>query len=190
MWYGPGAKTIGALSRRGKGETLLTWVAGRIACAGAAQHDASNRTVQEQRALGITQPQAWGLDWLPVILWAAVIISCSTSYFSENNTSRIIVPVLRWLWPTASAATLALAHAAIRKLAHFVNYAILFWLLARGPMWGRPYAALTLCVLYALSDEGHQLFVPSRTPSLYDVALDSSGALFSHLVRAAIHELT
>jgi VanZ family protein len=41
-------------------------------------------------------------------------------------------------------------------------------------------------VLYAFSDEGHQLFVPGRTPSLYDVALDSSGALASRLLWALL----
>jgi VanZ family protein len=31
--------------------------------------------------------------------------------------------------------------------------------------------------------------VPDRTASLYDVALDSSGALFSHFLTAAIAEI-
>ncbi len=37
----------------------------------------------------------------------------------------------------------------------------------------RPYLALIICVVYALSDEGHQVFVPGRTASLYDLALAS-----------------
>jgi VanZ family protein len=53
----------------------------------------------------------------------------------------------------------------------------------------RPYLALMLCVVYALTDEGHQVFVPGRTASLYDVALDSTGALFSHFLTAAIAEI-
>ena len=77
----------------------------------------------------------------------------------------------------------------IRKSAHFTEYAVLFWLLIRGPMAARPYMALMLCVAYALSDEGHQIFVPGRTASLFDVALDSSGALFSHFLIAAITEI-
>jgi VanZ family protein len=44
-------------------------------------------------------------------------------------------------------------------------------------------------VLYALLDEGHQLFVTSRGPSLYDVALDSTGALFSRFLHAAVVEI-
>ena len=60
---------------------------------------------------------------------------------------------------------------------------------ACGPMKERPYLALMLCVVYALTDEGHQVFVPGRTASLYDVALDSTGALFSHFLTTAIAEI-
>jgi VanZ family protein len=128
--------------------------------------------------------------WLPTILWLIALFMLSTSIFSAANTGKIIVPILRFLLPSASAATIALLHALIRKAAHFTNYGILFWILIRGPMAGRPYLALTLCICYAFLDEGHQILVPGRTPSLYDVALDSSGALFSRFLNAATSELS
>ena len=34
-----------------------------------------------------------------------------------------------------------------------------------------------VCVIYAMSDEFHQLFVPGRTCKLTDVLIDSSGSL-------------
>ncbi len=123
-----------------------------------------------------------------MILWIVTLYVLSTSVFSAANTSRVIEPILRWLFPSASAATIVLMHGLVRKAAHFTNYAILFWLLIRGPMAGRPYTALALCAAYALVDECHQIFVPGRTPSLYDVALDSSGALFSRFLNAAVAE--
>ncbi len=129
-------------------------------------------------------------DWGPVVAWTVILFTLSTSVFSAANTSRFFVPVLRWLLPSASTATILLIHGLIRKAAHFANYAILFWLLIRGPMAGRPYVALGLCVAYAMLDEGHQIFVPGRTASLYDVALDSSGALFSRFLNAAVAEPT
>jgi len=127
--------------------------------------------------------------WMPVLMWAMLIFFLSTSYFSFENTSRFIDPILRLLIPGASTATIALAHGFVRKAAHFTNYAILFWLLISGPMRGRPYTAFALCVFYALLDEGHQIFVPDRTPSFYDVALDSTGALFSRFLHAAVIEI-
>ena len=127
--------------------------------------------------------------WLPVMVWAVAIFCFSTSYFSAENTSRIIDPILRFLMPWASVGTIALSHDLVRKSAHFTNYAILFWLLVSGPLRARPYIAFGFCVIYAMLDETHQIFVPGRTPSLYDVALDSTGALFSRFLHAAVIEV-
>jgi VanZ family protein len=127
--------------------------------------------------------------WMPVLAWALIIFGFSTSYFSAESTWKFIEPILRFLMPGASAATIALGHAFVRKAAHFTNYAILFWLLVSGPMRARPYRAFGICVIYALLDEGHQMFVPNRGPSLYDVALDSTGALFSRFLHAAVIEI-
>ena len=129
------------------------------------------------------------VEWLPVLLWGALIFTLSTSAFSAANTGKIIDPLLRWLVPGISAASVDVGHMLTRKAAHFTEYGILFWLLVRGPMKERPYLALMLCVVYALTDEGHQVFVPGRTASLYDVALDSTGALFSHFLTTAIAEI-
>jgi VanZ family protein len=128
-------------------------------------------------------------EWIPVIIWGALIFTLSTSAFSAANTSRIIDPILRWLIPAISSASVDVCHMLIRKAAHFTEYGILFWLLVRGPMAQRPYLALMLCIVYALTDEGHQVFVPGRTASLYDAALDSTGALFCHFLTTAISEI-
>src|SRR5258708_5316874 len=133
--------------------------------------------------------QASMRQWIPVIVWGLLIFCLSTSAFSAVNTAKIIDPILKLMVPGISAAAIDVGHMLIRKSAHFTEYGVLFWLLIRGPMAERPYLALMLCVVYALSDEGHQVFVPGRSASLYDVALDSSGALFSHFLITAITEL-
>jgi VanZ family protein len=137
---------------------------------------------------GVTNERPLG-KWMPVLVWAIIIFVFSTSYFSAENTSRFFDPILRFVMPGASMTTIALTHGLIRKCAHFTNYAILFWLLVSGPMRARPYLAFGVCVFYAFLDEGHQMFVPERTPSLYDVALDSTGALFSRFLHAAVIEI-
>ena len=137
---------------------------------------------------GASEPAPLGA-WVPVVVWSALIFILSTSAFTAANTSRIIDPMLRWLLPGITAASVDVCHTLIRKAAHFTEYGVLFWLLVRGPMVRRPYLALMLCVVYALTDEGHQAFTPGRTASLYDVALDSSGALFSHFLTTAIAEI-
>lgn len=76
-------------------------------------------------------------------------------------------------------------HFLIRKVAHFTEYAILAFL-ARRALITSSYAlfqrrwfqlGLLLVVIYALLDEFHQSFVPSRTASIYDSAIDVAGGL-------------
>jgi len=84
--------------------------------------------------------------------------------------------------PTPDEAWLDLL---LKKSAHIAVYAILAWLLARalvqeGPVQPRHFRlALFLTVLYALSDELHQSFVPGRTARLLDVGFDTLGALLA-----------
>jgi len=123
--------------------------------------------------------------WLPPILWAACIWLFSTSFFTASQTASVIEPILRWLLPWSAPATIHFLHHIIRKSAHLSEYAVLFWLLARGPLRHSPATALVICALYAVLDETHQVFVPGRTPSPYDVGIDFSGALAGHLLRLA-----
>ena len=151
--------------------------------------DAAN-WMSATNSLSTASPEIGPLrEWIPVILWGVLIFTLSTAPFSAANTARIIDPLLRFLIPGITASSVDVGHMLIRKCAHFTEYGILFWLLVRGPMAERPYLALMLCVLYALTDEGHQVFVPGRTASLYDVALDSTGALFSYFLNTAIREI-
>ena len=46
-------------------------------------------------------------------------------------------------------------------------------------------AVLLGCAVFAASDEFHQSFVKSRTPSVRDVLLDIAGALFGLLICAS-----
>jgi VanZ family protein len=109
----------------------------------------------------------------------------STAGFSSINTSRFIGPLLLWLFPNISAARLASIHLLIRKAGHVTEYAILGFLLRRAFVtstksfiqgnWFE--LGLFIIVCYALLDEFHQRFVPSRTASLYDSAIDIAGGL-------------
>jgi VanZ family protein len=67
------------------------------------------------------------------------------------------------------------------KVAHALEYGGLGFLLGRG--LGRPLPALWLAVLYGLSDELHQSFVPGREVSAGDLLADAVGALLG--VRAS-----
>ena len=49
--------------------------------------------------------------------------------------------------------------------------------------------ALLICVLYAVSDEVHQIFVPGRGAEVKDVLIDSAGASVGVLMYLVISRL-
>ena len=128
--------------------------------------------------------------YLPLLVWIAFISFASSGSFSASNTSLIVGPLLHWLFPNASPETLDVVHGIVRKIAHFLEYALLGVLAARA-FRGSPKAAvrrrwLVICValivVYALVDEYHQSFVPSRTASIYDSFIDMAGGFTAVLV--------
>lgn len=124
--------------------------------------------------------------YAPLLVWMALIFFASTSTFSGDNTSRIIRPLLLWLFPLISEERLALIHFLIRKLGHFTEYAVLGFLAARAFIGSslrllREHwilASSILIIVYALLDEFHQSFVTSRTASIFDCIIDIVGGLF------------
>lgn len=121
----------------------------------------------------------------PLIVWLVFIAFASSVEFSAENTSRIIRPLLLWLFPNISEARITFIHFLTRKTAHFTEFAVLGLLSARAFSVSSQYmlrrlwffAGLLLVVVWALLDEFHQSFVPSRTASLYDSLIDIAGGL-------------
>lgn len=117
-----------------------------------------------------------------------LIFYMSTDTGSAQHTSRILEPLLRWLNPQISPASIEQAHFVVRKCGHLSEYAVLAVLCWRALMHFRAAQpsssalknaaiAFVICVLYAASDEFHQSFIPSRGASARDVMIDSCGAL-------------
>jgi VanZ family protein len=119
----------------------------------------------------------------PVVAWACFVLFASSANFSASNTSRIIRPLLVWLFPNITEATLIGVHFLVRKAAHLTEYAVLALLAARAfrtssrqalrERWWL--ASFALVASVALVDEWHQSFLPSRTGSIYDSLLDMTG---------------
>ena len=117
----------------------------------------------------------------------SLIFGMSSDAGSTRNTSRIIGPILRWFNPDIPDETIWGIQLVVRKTAHFTEYGILALLLWRARRrsiesseklwrWSQAGVALGVTVLFAITDEWHQSFVPSREGSLRDVLIDSAGA--------------
>lgn len=123
--------------------------------------------------------------WVPVFVWLSAIFAGSTEIFSAEQTSRYLVPFLRWLDPHISNSAIAAIHFALRKLGHLTEYAILAALLWRALRSANRLqmrmsilfvVAWFVCAIFAATDEFHQSFVPSRTAAAGDVMIDIVGA--------------
>ncbi|WP_409341128.1 VanZ family protein [Paenibacillus sp. MBLB4367] len=113
------------------------------------------------------------IRWLPSVIWMAVIFLLSARTADDMDS---FLPFFQWLFP------------AMRSFdwGHFVAYFILsitfLWAIGGArPGWLMKAAAVGLCLLYGLSDEYHQSFVPGRMPDMLDIRNDLIGAAIAML---------
>lgn len=128
----------------------------------------------------------WLRAWWPALLWACLIFTFSTDYFSSDHTATVLLPLVHWLFPHLNPHQLHFIHHLIRKSAHFTEYFIFCLLLFRGFRgdrtgwrWTWAFFAWFSAAAYSCLDEIHQAFVASRGASPYDSLLDSIGALIA-----------
>ena len=123
--------------------------------------------------------------WIPVLVMLMVQYSFSTSAFSSDETSRFVVPVLKFLLRNPTAEQLQFWHHVIRKAAHVTEYCILGLLVYRAfkvdVAKSSKVAVLTVMFVAAAAtfDEFHQSFVLSRGSSVFDVGWDCIGGLIA-----------
>jgi len=131
--------------------------------------------------------------WIAAILWLIVIAIESSALLSASNTSRILYPLLHFLFGL-DWEHFHQWHFYIRKGGHVVGYAILSILLFRAwratlpamsdVKWTSRWATIAIfgTALVASLDEWHQSFIPSRTGRWQDVVLDTSAGIAAQVL--------
>ncbi|MDQ0243683.1 VanZ family protein [Bacillus fengqiuensis] len=125
-------------------------------------------------------------SWTAVILWMLLICNLSNQPATKSNQlstgiTEVIVENVEKIIPNAGTNIGSFNHI-VRKNAHFAVYFVLGVLLINALRKNAIYSyqrvglALLICILYAASDEFHQLFVPGRGGQIKDVLIDSVGA--------------
>jgi VanZ family protein len=124
---------------------------------------------------------------LAAILWMALIF-CFTQlpYFTGENTSEAIHKVVitehnTINTPTADNEQINVLNLIVRKLTHVTVFGILSLLLYRSLASFR-YSFIfswLITVLYAITDEWHQSFMPGRVATYKDVLFDGFGAFLA-----------
>ena len=108
--------------------------------------------------------------WIPLVIWMIVIFTLSSNLFSSGSTEKVIQS---GFW-----------NSLFRHTAHIVEYFILYLLFYRAINKGFSGISNIFIIIsffssfiYAISDEIHQYFVPSRHFRWIDIGFDSIGIL-------------
>lgn len=114
-----------------------------------------------------------------VIIWMLLIFIMSSFDATESaNQSNFIVNIITDIFKIENIELLRFI---IRKLAHFTEYLILGFLtinmLNKNDISKKYLLSILICIIYATSDEIHQLFVPGRACQLIDILIDSIGSI-------------
>jgi VanZ family protein len=134
-----------------------------------------------------------------VLLWMTLIFIFSSQPYDSQDMKPWLKSVLsfeqipRYLYhiqlnygghtiSIQSLGLLGFVEFFIRKSAHVTEYAVLGILIFQTlrvifpRIWGISLISISLCYLYAVTDEYHQSFIVDRTPLFADVLLDTGGA--------------
>ena len=137
-----------------------------------------------------------------LVLWMGFIfsMSCENAEESSNTSGQTIkvvlstVPEFEKQPEEVKVNIIEELQFIVRKSAHFIGYMIL-GILASGLILqyeniNKKYPlAFLICVIYAISDEVHQLFVPGRAGQVRDVLIDSAGSLLGIIIVMAFEKL-
>ena len=114
------------------------------------------------------------INILLVVIWLIIIFIMSSFNASESsNQSNFIVNLIIKIF----GGNRQLITIIVRDLAHFIEYLILGILCStlceqKKDFWW----VVIFCIIYAISDEVHQMFVPGRAFQLLDIMIDSLGS--------------
>lgn len=124
-----------------------------------------------------------------IIIWMLLIFNYSNQNGSTSSSlsDKIIIKIAeifdKDLTPEKKEKIIQKYKVIVRKGAHFGAYFILgvlniiLFIDLKGTTKASYIISTLICILYAITDEIHQLFIPGRCGSIIDVFIDTTGAL-------------
>jgi lipopolysaccharide/colanic/teichoic acid biosynthesis glycosyltransferase/VanZ family protein len=125
--------------------------------------------------------------FLPPLLVMALIFPLGNQALASHRAYELFVQVFRWILPHASRHAAGLGYIIFRKSGHFFTYGFMAFLLyrafraGRGPRWKPAWLvqAAAVGISYGFLDELLQTFVPRRSGSSFDWAVDTAGIILA-----------
>lgn len=113
-----------------------------------------------------------------IVLWMIFIFIMSSFDGNESaNQSNFIVNLISQICNINNIQLLSLI---VRKTAHFMEYLILGILVYNYIQKGN--LSTVICLLYAISDEAHQIIIPGRSFQIRDILIDICGVIIGIII--------
>ncbi|BAH08416.1 VanZ family protein [Clostridium kluyveri] len=134
------------------------------------------------------------IKWILVVLWMVVIfIFSNESSTMSNEKSRLFIYLIQTLGLDLNAFFGNLSNFMVRKASHFLEYfilAILLFNIIKGKFEIKKVfiISIVIVVVYACTDEIHQIFIPGRTARIKDIFIDTVGGSMGLLVSYFINK--
>lgn len=109
----------------------------------------------------------WTNQYPQTLYWGPVVFICILIFWLSNQSKLPDVPV-------------RIPH--LDKVEHFLTYSLLGFFVRRAfthrtPHWNSIFSAIVFCLLFGISDEFHQVFVPNRQADIFDLFADILGGI-------------
>lgn len=125
-----------------------------------------------------------------LIIWMITVFCFSNQQgeTSGSTSGKVIKAILKIFTKDVSEEKIQKLQLPIRKLAHFTIFsiggvlAIMLLNQYNIPLIQKIIYSQLIITIYAATDEFHQRFIPGRTASIWDVLIDSAGALTAILI--------
>ena len=154
----------------------------------------ANMKEKTNKVVAFFKKPGFAFFW-PAFLMAIIFTLSACPAEKSDQQSGFLVNIVTSVFP--SITDIDLTTTIIRKTAHFLEYALLGFLLARAYAKNVKFAknsskmtilAVITSALYSTGDEIHQAFVPGRSCEFRDICIDTIGALLGASIYYLIYK--
>lgn len=135
------------------------------------------------------------IAWMIIVFWFSAQVGDDSSNISGNTLRKIITFLNSNISQVELERLVELLQPVIRKLAHYTMYTIGGFLIynqqrqLKNSNKRKIIQSGIIGIVYAITDEIHQLFVPGRSGRILDVGIDSLGVITGIIIYQILEKI-
>lgn len=133
--------------------------------------------------------------WMIIVFWFSAQVGDDSSNISGNTLRKIITFINNNISQEELENLVEISQPVIRKLAHYTIYTIGGFLIYNqqkqynNTKKNKIINSTLIGIVYAITDEIHQLFVPGRSGKILDVGIDSLGVITGIIIYQILEKI-